>query len=136
MHQNADGEADFELKEDSHHGSHVQAMQQAPKLMPQHFDPSQSSMPDALLSSKWPTRLLSLLHPFNVEVGLDDALEAFLGLNLPFLDFRVGVQGADESFSFALTKEDEDFHSDRANPSKVIRMLRLSQHKRVLLDRL
>ena len=69
-------------------------------------------------------------------MGLDDALEAFLGLNLPFLDFRVGVQGSDESFAFALTREDEDFHGDRANPAKIIRMMRLSQHKRTMLDKL
>ena len=67
---------------------------------------------------------------------MDDALERFLGLNLPFLDFRVGVQGSEESFSFALTREDEDFHADRANPAKLIRMMRLSNHKKMLLERL
>jgi hypothetical protein len=71
---------------------------------------------EILARVKWPTRLLSLLHPFNIETDLDDALERFMGLNLPFLDLRVGVQGADESFSFVLTREDEDFHSERSNP--------------------
>jgi len=75
-----------------------------------------------------------LLHPFNIETDLDDALERFMGLNLPFLDFRVGVQGADESFSFVLTREDEDFHSERSNPQKLIRLLRLSQHKQHLIS--
>lgn len=97
----------------------------------------QSTTPDQILiGSKWPTRVLSLIHPFNVEVSLDDAIEKFLGLNLPFLDFRVGVQGADESFSFTLTREDEDFHADRANPAKLIRMLRLSAHKRSLMEKI
>lgn len=86
--------------------------------------------------TKWPTRLLSIIHPFNVELNLDDALERYLGLNLPFLDFRVGVQGSDESFSFVITREDEDFHSERANPIKLFRMLRLSSYKNILLDKL
>lgn len=61
-----------------------------------------------------------------MEVALDDQLERLLGINLPFLDFRVGVQGAEESFSFVITREDEDFHAERNNPTKIIRMLRLS----------
>lgn len=64
-----------------------------------------------------------------MDVNLDDTLEKFMGLNLPFLDFRVGVQGAQESFSFVVTREDEDFHVERNNPTKIIRMLRLSAHK-------
>jgi len=71
-----------------------------------------------------------------VEVNLDDALEKFAGLNLPFLDFRVGLQGADESFSFVMTREDEDFHAERNNPTKIIRLLRLSAFKRSLINRL
>jgi hypothetical protein len=76
------------------------------------------------------------LHPFNVEENLDKALERLTGINLPFLDFRVGVQGAEESFSFVMTREDEDFHSERNNPRKIIRMLRLSLFKRKLIDKL
>lgn len=84
---------------------------------------------------KWPTRLLSVVHPFNVELNLDDSADRLLGLNLPFLDFRVGVQGADESFSFVMTREDEDFHAERTNLSKLFRMLRLSKHKKYLLEK-
>lgn len=83
-----------------------------------------------LAVTKWPTRLLSLLHPFNVEINLDDSLDKFMGLNLPFLDFRIGIQGAEESFSFVMTREDEDFHAERNNPQKIIRMLRLSGFKK------
>lgn len=85
---------------------------------------------EALSNCKWPTRLLSLIHPFNIDVNVDDAMERFFGLNLPFLDFRIGVQGADESFSFVITKEDEDFHSERNNLSKIIRLLKLSSYKK------
>lgn len=65
---------------------------------------------------------------------MDDALEKFMGLNIPFLDFRVGLQGAHESFSFVVTREDEDFHYDRQNPIKLMRLLRLASHKKKMTD--
>jgi hypothetical protein len=68
-----------------------------------------------------------------VDVNLDDILEKFMGLNLPFLDFRVGVQGAREAFSFVVTREDEDYHSERNNVSKIIRMMRISNHKKHMI---
>jgi hypothetical protein len=77
-----------------------------------------------------------VIHPFNVETLLDDALERYLGLNLPFLDFRVGLQGAEDSFSFVLTREDEDYHAERANTNKLIRMMRLSHYKKELMEEL
>jgi hypothetical protein len=46
-------------------------------------------------------------------MNVDESLEHFLGLHLPFLDFRLGVQGAEESFSFVISKEDEEYHSER-----------------------
>jgi hypothetical protein len=46
---------------------------------------------ESLANQKWPVRLLSLIHPFNIDVNVDEALEKFFGLNLPFLDFRLGV---------------------------------------------
>jgi hypothetical protein len=73
------------------------------------------------------------MHPFNIEANLDDALEKFMGLNIPFLDFRVGLQGAQESFSFVVTREDEDFHYDKQNPMKMIRLLRLAGHKQRMI---
>jgi hypothetical protein len=41
--------------------------------------------------SKWPTRLLALVHPFNIDRKVDEAMQIFFGLNLPFLDLRIGV---------------------------------------------
>ena len=100
------------------------------------FSKAQESLSQAepLAQNKWPTKLLSLLHPFNIEANLDDALERFMGLNIPFLDFRVGLQGANECFSFVITREDEDFHYDRQNPIKIIRLLRLASHKQKMLN--
>jgi hypothetical protein len=46
---------------------------------------------ESLSNTKWPTRLLSLMHPFNIDVNVDEALEKFFGLNLPFLDFKLGI---------------------------------------------
>lgn len=46
-------------------------------------------------------------------MNVDETLERFFGLNLPFLDFRLGIQGAEESFSFVISKEDEEYHSER-----------------------
>jgi hypothetical protein len=40
---------------------------------------------------KWPTRILSLVHPFNLDETVDEMLEQTFGLSLPFLDFRLGV---------------------------------------------
>lgn len=46
---------------------------------------------DNLQKIQWPTRLLSLIHPFNIDEQVDIILEEFFGLNLPFLDFRIGI---------------------------------------------
>jgi hypothetical protein len=63
---------------------------------------------DYLQNSKWPTRLLALVHPFTLDENLDENLELFFGLSVPFADFRIGVQGADESFSFVIGRDDKD----------------------------
>lgn len=86
-----------------------------PRPRPSKFEkrPMHKVESDTLFNYKWPTRLLSLIHPFNIDIGVDETLEKFFGLNLPFLDFRLGVQGADESFSFVISKEDEEYHSER-----------------------
>lgn len=75
---------------------------------------------DTLASVKWPTRLLSLVHPFNLDEYIDQQLEQQFGLNLPFLDFRIGVQGTEESFSFIISKEDESYHHDRKKVVKIL----------------
>lgn len=85
---------------------------------------------DYLAKNKWPTKLLSLIHPFNMDDQTDENLEQFFNLNLPFLDFRIGIQGANEAFSFIISKEDQDFYSERDHIAKVIDMLRLSSFVR------
>ena len=50
--------------------------------------------------------MLTLVHPFDLNDQLDESLEILFNFNLPFLDFRLGVQGFDEAFSFIITKED------------------------------
>lgn len=64
------------------------------------------------------------MHPFNLDENIDESLEQFFGLNLPFLDFRIGVQGIEESFSFVITKEDEDMNDRRNSNFKIINLLR------------
>ena len=59
-------------------------------------------------NSKWPTRLLALVHPFSLDENLDENLELFFGLSIPFVDFRIGVQGTDEAFSFIIGKDEKD----------------------------
>lgn len=56
-------------------------------------DPGQSPTlsADFFQTSRWPTRLLSLVHPFSLDENLDENLETFFNLSIPFLDFRVGV---------------------------------------------
>lgn len=71
--------------------------------------------------------MLSCLHPFNLDDDLDTHLEQFFSLNLPFLDFRLGIQGAKNSFSFVISKEDQNYHSERDNLTKVISLFKLSK---------
>jgi hypothetical protein len=56
---------------------------------------AESPMPnisaDYLQNSKWPTRLMALVHPFSLDENLDENLELFFGLSVPFIDFRIGV---------------------------------------------
>jgi len=42
-------------------------------------------------SSKWPTKLLAMVHPFSLDDNLDENLELFFGLSIPFLDSKIGV---------------------------------------------
>ena len=50
--------------------------------------------------------MLSLIHPFNLHDGMDETVEEFYNLNMPFLDFRIGIQGIENAFSFVISKED------------------------------
>ena len=76
---------------------------------------------------RWPAKILSLVHPFNLHDGMDESLEEFFNLNMPFLDFRIGIQGIDEAFSFVISKEDRNYHSERDHISKIMGLLKLSR---------
>ena len=52
----------------------------------------------------WPLTLMSLFHPFRLSDPLDIDLENLFKLSLPFLDIRIGIQGASESFTFVIAK--------------------------------
>ena len=43
-----------------------------------------------------------MVHPFSLDDNLDENLELFFGLSIPFLDCKIGVQGIDEAFSFVI----------------------------------
>jgi len=46
-----------------------------------------------------------LVHPFTLDEDLDESLGLLLGLSIPFVDFRIGIQGVDEAFSFIIAKD-------------------------------
>ena len=46
------------------------------------------------------------------------------------MDFRIGIQGAEESFSFVFSKEDEDFYTNRNSGAKMMKLLKLSQSRK------
>lgn len=80
----------------------------------------------SLARLKWPAKLLSVVHPFNFDDDLDDVLYRVFKLHYPLLELKTGVQGAGESFSFIITKEDENYHHERCNITKTLEMLKLS----------
>ena len=49
-----------------------------------------------------------MVHPFSLDDNLDENLELFFGLSIPFLDCKIGVQGIDEAFSFVFAKDLRD----------------------------
>ena len=76
---------------------------------------------------RWPSKILGLVHPFNLHEGMDESLEEFFNMNMPLLDFRMGVQGIEKSFSFVISKEDRNYHNERDHISKIMGLLRLSR---------
>jgi len=85
--------------------------------------------------------LLALVHPFTLDENLDENLELFFGLSIPFADFRIGVQGADEAFSFVIARDDRekdeklgDGQSRSSNGSwqydELIKLLKLSKFEK------
>lgn len=58
---------------------------------------------DPVLSSKWPLRLISLLHSVGVGKDFPDRDAArLLNLSETLIDFKIGVQGVEDSFAFSL----------------------------------
>ena len=49
-----------------------------------------------------------MVHPFSLDDNLDENLELFFGLSIPFLDTKIGIQGIDEAFSFVISKDLRD----------------------------
>ena len=49
-----------------------------------------------------------MVHPFTLDENLDENLELFFGPSVPYVDFRIGVQGVDEAFSFTIDRDDKD----------------------------
>ena len=41
----------------------------------------------------------------------------------------------EEAFSFVISKEDEDFHSERSNTQKILKLLKLSQEQKEMTMR-
>lgn len=39
----------------------------------------------------WPAKIFSLFHPFNLSEELDEELEKYFGISMPFLNFKIGV---------------------------------------------
>ena len=70
-----------------------------------------------------------MVHPFNLDEGIDESLETFFGLNLPLLDFRIGLQGIEESFSFVINKEDENMYGKKESHQRIINLLKQVQKR-------
>ena len=84
---------------------------------------------------RWPSKILSLVHPFNLHDGMDESLEEFFNLNMPFLDFRIGIQGIEQAFSFVIAKEDRNYHNERDHISKIMSLMKLSRQLRMIAKR-
>jgi hypothetical protein len=74
-----------------------------------------------------PMKLLGLIHPFSLNEQLDEKLEQVCNLSWPLLDFRIGIQGSDEAFSFIISKEDQDYETTRGSITKVQSLLNMSR---------
>ena len=66
-------------------------------------------------ANQWPAKMLGLVHPFNFNENLDEIMEHYFSLTLPFLNFKIGLQGSDKSFSFVISEEDREYRSDKQN---------------------
>ena len=65
---------------------------------------------------------------------MDESLEEFFNLNMPLLDFRIGVQGIEEAMSFVISKEDRNYHNERDHISKIMGLLKISRQLRKIKE--
>jgi hypothetical protein len=65
--------------------------------------------------SVWPAKMLGLVQPFNFNETLDYYMEKYFNLTLPFLNFKIGLQGSDKSFSFVISEADREYRSEKNN---------------------
>lgn len=49
---------------------------------------------------------------------------------MPFLNFKIGSQGASTAMSFIITEEDLNYNRDKDSYTKTLSLLRISQHER------
>jgi hypothetical protein len=50
---------------------------------------------------------------------------------MPFLNFKLGIQGSQTAMSFCVSEEDQTFNRDKHSMTKIIALLKLSQfHKK------
>ena len=82
------------------------------------------------MKEAWPAKIISLVHPFNLSDDLDISLEKYFEVHMPFLNFKIGLQGAKTSMSFVITEEDLNYNREKDNLTKIISLLRISQHER------
>ena len=86
-----------------------------------------------------------MVHPFLLDMNLDENLELFFGLSIPFIDFKIGVQGIDETFSFIIANEGKEKstkeassdlgdHSGKLDQGEMLNLLKTSKIKRLQAD--
>jgi len=103
-----------------------------PKIKPEREEPvEQLELDDGqqgpLFTSKWPSAVFSLFHPFNMSDTIDLNLKEYFDISMPFLNFKLGVQGANRAMSFCASEEDQNYNRDKVNLAKTIALLKLSQ---------
>jgi len=53
-------------------------------------------------------------------------MDKYFGIHMPFLNFKIGVQGASTSMSFIISEEDLNYNRDKDSYTKTIALLRIS----------
>ena len=53
-------------------------------------------------------------------------MEKYFGTHMPFLNFKIGVQGAATAMSFVISEEDLNYNRDKDSFTKTLALLRIS----------